>query len=93
MSYLITHFFERGTQAQYDAIIAKAHPADGSLPAGQLHHFAGPSDGGFLVVALWESKELNDRFQETLFPVIGALSDPPPPPQERTARVTKQLSA
>ena len=93
MAYLITHFFEGGTQAQYDAIIAKAHPSDGSLPPGQLHHLAGPTEGGFLVVALWESKEQNDTFQETLFPVIGALDDPPPPPQERTAEVTNQVSA
>lgn len=93
MSYLITHFFDGGTQDQYDAIIAKAHPADGSLPPGQLHHFAGPTDGGFLVVALWESKEQNDSFQEALFPVIGGLDNPPPPPQERTAEVTNQQSA
>jgi len=93
MSYLITHFFDGGTQEQYDAIIANAHPADGSLPPGQVHHFAGPTDGGFLVVALWESKEQNDAFQEILRPVIGGLDDPPSPPQEHTAQVTNQVSA
>ena len=93
MSFLITHFFEGGTQAQYDAIVAKAHPADGSLPPGQLHHFAGPTEGGFLVVALWETKEQNDAFQEALFPIIGAIENPPSPPQERTAEVTNQVSA
>lgn len=60
MSYLITHHFEGATQEQYDAITARVHPA-GGLPAGQLHHFAGPSADGFLVVAVWESKELNDE--------------------------------
>jgi hypothetical protein len=93
MSYLITHFFEGGTQEQYDAIVAEAHPVDGSLPAGQLHHFAGPTDGGFLVVALWETKEQNDEFQQKLFPIIRALENPPPPPEERTAQVTDQVSA
>ncbi len=93
MSFLITHFFEGGTQEQYDAIIARAHPADGSLPPGQLHHFAGPTEGGFLVVALWETKEQNDAFQQQLFPVIGSLENPPLPPQERTAEVTNQVSA
>ncbi len=93
MSFLITHFFEGGTQAQYDAIVAKAHPADGSLPPGQLHHFAGPTDGGFLVVVLWETKEQNDAFQQTLFPIIGAIENPPAPPQERSAEVTNQASA
>lgn len=93
MTYLITHFFEGGTQEQYDAIIDEAHPADGSLPEGQLHHFAGPTEGGFLVVALWETKEQNEAFQQKLFPVIGALENPPPPPEERTAEVTNQVSA
>jgi hypothetical protein len=93
MTYLITHFFEGGTQERYDAIVAEAHPADGSLPEGQLHHFAGPTEGGFLVVALWETKEQNDAFQQELFPVIGALENPPPPPEERTAEVTNQVSA
>ena len=93
MSYLITHFFEGGTQEQYDAIVAKAHPADGTLPPGQLHHFAGPTEGGFLVVALWDKKESNDAFQQTLFPIIEALEDGPPPPQERTAEVTNQVSS
>lgn len=93
MTYLITHFFEGGTQEQYDAIVAQAHPADGSLPEGQLHHFAGPTDGGFLVVALWETKEQNDEFQKELLPIIGGLEDPPSPPEERTAPVTNQVSA
>lgn len=93
MSYLITHFFEGGTQEQYDAIIANAHPDDGTLPPGQLHHFAGPTEGGFLVVALWETKEQNDAFQQELGSIIGSLDAPPAPPQERTAEVTNQVSA
>ena len=93
MTYLLTHFFEGGTQEQYDAIVARAHPAGGSLPAGQIHHFAGPTDGGFLVAAVWEAKAQNDAFMETLFPIIGAMEDPPSPPQERGAEVTNQVSA
>jgi hypothetical protein len=93
MTYLITHFFDGGTQEQYDAIVAKAHPPDGSLPPGQLHHFAGPTDGGFLVTAVWESKELNDAFQQELGRIIGSIDDPPPPPEERAAQVTNQVSA
>ena len=93
MTYLITHFFAGGTQEQYDAVVAEAHPTDGSLPEGQLHHFAGPTDGGFLVVALWETKQQNDEFQQKLFSIIGALENPPPPPEERTAHVSNQVSA
>jgi hypothetical protein len=93
MSFLITHFWQGGTQEQYDAIIARAHPADGSLPPGQLHHFAGPTEGGFLVVALWETREQNDAFQQQLFPVVQSMENPPGPPEERTAEVTNQVSA
>ncbi len=93
MSFLITHHFPGATQEQYDAIIAKVHNSDGSLPVGQLHHFAGPTDDGFLVVAVWESKELNDEFQTKLFPVIAEMDDPPPPPMEWTAEITNHLSA
>ncbi len=89
--YLITHHFDNASQEQYDAIISKAHNPDGSLPAGQLYHFAGPTEDGFLVVAVWESKELNDEFQQKLFPVIGAMENPPPPPEERTAEVTNAV--
>jgi hypothetical protein len=45
------------------------------------------------VVALWETKEQNDGFQQKLFPIIAPLENPPPPPEERTAEVTNQVSA
>ena len=93
MSFLIAHHFPDTTQEQYDAIIAKVHNSDGSLPAGQLHHFAGPTHDGFLVVAVWESRELNDRFQTQLFPAIAEMADPPPPPVEWTAEITNHRSA
>lgn len=93
MSFLITHYFDGATQEQYDAITAKAHNSDGSLPAGQLHHFAGPAANGFLVVAVWETKELNDEFQAKLGQVIGDMDDPPSPPEERTADITNEVHA
>jgi hypothetical protein len=46
MAYGIVHHFRGGTQAQYEASIAAVHPADGSLPDGQIFHAAGPSEGG-----------------------------------------------
>jgi hypothetical protein len=88
MSYMITHFYEGGTDAQYRATRDAVHPP-GGLPEGQTHHFAGPTDGGYLVVAIWDSKESNDRFiNEVLTPALptieGGLVGPP---QERTAEV------
>ena len=88
MAYLITHFFEGGTQEQYDRVVDVAHPA-GGLPPGQTYHAAGPTEGGWLVVAVWDSKESFDAFVSgTLLPTLqtteGGLAGPP---QERAAEV------
>jgi len=88
MPYLLTHFFPNGTEAQYKATVAAVHPKDG-LPAGQTFHAAGPTEGGWLVVALWDTKETADKFvSESLVPGLaktqGALQGPP---QERNTQV------
>ena len=94
MSYMITHFYEGGTRDQYDAVVSAVHP-EGRLPDGQVHHFAGPTDGGYLVVAVWDSKESNDRFiQQTLLPTLPTIEGGfPTPPQERTAEVENLVAA
>jgi hypothetical protein len=72
MAYCIVTFYPGGTKAQYDAEIAVVHPHGGaSLPAGQLYHAAGPSPGGWSVVAVHDSKESWDKFLgEILLPTI-----------------------
>jgi hypothetical protein len=57
----MTHFWPGGTEEQYRAMIATVHPPNG-LPDGQLYHAAGPTEGGFLIAVLWDSKENSDRF-------------------------------
>lgn len=94
MAYMITHFYEGGTEDQYNAVRKAVHPANG-LPDGQIYHAAGPSDGGFLVVAVWDSKESNDTFiNDVLMPTLpkveGGFAGPP---QERTAEVANLQSA
>ena len=49
-------FFDGGTKDQYEAAIAAVHPADGSLPEGQLYHVAGPSADGWTVVAVHDTQ-------------------------------------
>ena len=72
MPYMMSHFFEGGTEAQYRAVVDVAHPG-GSLPAGQTYHAAGPTEGGWLVVAVWHSKEASDTFvSETLMPALSS---------------------
>lgn len=94
MAYLITHFFEGGTAEQYEVVIGAAHPA-GGLPAGQLYHAAGPTEGGWLVVAVWDSKETFDRFlSETLLPTLSQVSGGfAGPPLERAAETVNIMTA
>jgi hypothetical protein len=81
----ITHRFAGGTKDQYEASIARVHPQDGSLPEGQTYHAAGATDDGWVVIALWDSRESWERFRdETLMPGFAALGDAglPAPPEE-----------
>ncbi len=94
MAYLITHFYQGGTKDQYDATVKAVHP-EGGLPAGQVYHAAGACDGGWLVVAVWDSKESCDRFvSDTLMPTLPTLEGGlVGPPQERTAEVHNLVTA
>ena len=47
--YGVVHQFTGGTKEQYEASIGAVHPSDGSLPAGQLFHAAGPSADGWTI--------------------------------------------
>jgi hypothetical protein len=94
MAYLISHFYEGGTSEQYQAVRDAVHPA-GGLPDGQVYHAAGPTDGGFLVAAVWDSKESCDRFiNETLMTTLPNLEGGfAGPPQQRSAEVETLLTA
>jgi hypothetical protein len=72
MAYGIVHHFPGGTKAQYEASIAAVHPGKGLLPKGQIFHAAGPSAGGWTIVAVHDSKESWERFRdEILMPRMG----------------------
>ncbi|GAA1502101.1 hypothetical protein GCM10009740_38540 [Terrabacter terrae] len=83
MSYGVVHQFKGGTKDQYEASIAAVHPSDGSLPAGQLFHAAGPSADGWTIIAVHESKESWEAFRDgILMPrmqegIPGGFSEPP----------------
>ena len=87
MAYLLTHFWPEGTEAQYRATAAAVH-REGRLPEGQLSHFAGPTAGGYLVAAIWESKAQNDRFiHEVLMPSLPVAGGFAGQPVERGADI------
>lgn len=49
------------TQAQYEQARDQAAPGN-QPPPGMLYHAAGPIEGGFCVVEVWESQEAAQRF-------------------------------
>ena len=84
MAYGIIHFYPGGTKSQYDNEIAIVHPHGGAgLPKGQLYHAAGPSPGGWTVIAIHSSKENWQAFMDgILMPtiqekIIGGFKTPP----------------
>jgi hypothetical protein len=83
MAYGIVHHFPGGTQAQYEASLKAVHPNRDKLPKGQTFHAAGPSPGGFTIIAIHESKESWEQFRHNvLMPklkagVAGGFATPP----------------
>ena len=83
MAYAIVHHFPGGTKEQYEASIAAVHPGRKSLPKGQIFHAAGPSAGGWTIVAIHDSKESWEAFRNgILMPrmqqgIKGGFTTPP----------------
>jgi hypothetical protein len=94
MAFLISHFYEGGTEQQYNAVLKAAHPG-GALPPGQTYHAAGPTEGGWLIAAVWDSRDAFATFlHEALLPALqsteGGFAGPP---QERTADVVNLVTS
>lgn len=91
MAYLLTHFWPNATEEQYRTTVAAVHP-DGGLPAGQTYHAAGPTEGGYLVAAVWNSKADADAFvhEKLMQPIEGGFQGAP---VERTAEISNLQSA
>jgi hypothetical protein len=83
MAYGIVHHFPGGTREQYEASIAAVHPNRHTLPEGQIFHAAGPSGGGWTVIAIHESKQSWEKFRDDiLMPrmkagIKGGFESPP----------------
>jgi hypothetical protein len=96
VAYGIVHTFPGGTKEQYEASIAAVHPSDGTLPDGQIFHAAGPSQGGWTIIAVHDSQESWERFRDDiLMPRMqaGIAGGFTVPPQETTFPVETQVTA
>ena len=58
------------TAAQYDSCIERLKEAGEGSPEGRLYHACFGSPEKLMVFDVWESKELFDRFGETLMPIL-----------------------
>jgi hypothetical protein len=68
MRFGIRTEFAGVTQEQYDAMHARFGPLGAKAP-GFVAHIAGPTDGGWYMLEVWESKADHDRFmQEHVLP-------------------------
>lgn len=96
MAYGVVHQFKGGTKEQYEASIAAVHPADGSLPDGQVFHAAGPSADGWTIVAIHDSQASWESFRDSiLMPrmeqgIDGGFAEPP---QETGFEVANEVRA
>lgn len=94
MAFAVVHTFAGGTKEQYDASIAAVHPGEGRLPDGQIFHAAGPSPGGWTILAVHDSKESWERFRDNvLVPTMtkGISGGFTAPPQETAIDVYKLM--
>ena len=70
-----------GTAEMADRLNAEIDP-DGNPPDGILFHASGPVDGGWGVIAFWESRAHFDRFaSERIGPAMAAIGAPGGPPE------------
>ena len=66
MAYGLVQHFPGGTKEQYEASLAAVHPDRSTLPKGQIYHAAGPSAGGWTIIAIHDSKQSWERFRDDI---------------------------
>ncbi|HWG09170.1 MAG TPA: hypothetical protein VN672_09195 [Solirubrobacteraceae bacterium] len=72
MAVVVVNEMQGGDQGFYDEVTSVVMPG-GRLPDGCKAHIAGPVDGGWRVITVWDSDEQFQQFRtETLIPAIQA---------------------
>jgi hypothetical protein len=85
MSVVIVNEIEGGNEGLYEQVNSKVMPGH-KLPDGCQLHVAGPIDGGWRVITVWESEDRFQQFRdETLIPALREAGE--------GDRVVPQISA
>jgi hypothetical protein len=75
MAVVIVNEMPGAGQDLYDRLTRRVMP-DGQLPEGCRDHIAGPIEGGWRVITVWESEDQFNRFRnDTLIPAIQEAGD------------------
>jgi hypothetical protein len=82
MKQVMIYFnFPTGTQSQYDNVWKDLKAAGHEHPKGLLYHVgAEQSNGGWVVVDVWESEDAFKIFSNVLRPILEKNDIPPVPP-------------
>jgi hypothetical protein len=70
MAVLVRYTPQGMTAEQYDAVGQQLQEAGHWPPDGMLAHVGFRSDGGLHVSEVWESREQQERFAESLMPIV-----------------------
>jgi hypothetical protein len=70
MAVVVVNEIEGGNQDFYEQVNLKVMPG-GQMPEGGQVHIAGPTEGGWRVITVWDSEEQFEQFRnETLIPAL-----------------------
>lgn len=69
------------TADHFDKVLAGLDEAGQAAPDGRIFHVASPTDGGWLVVDVWESEDKLGAFAGILMPLLAQLGITPPRPR------------
>lgn len=70
MAVVIVNEMQGGSQDLYEQVTNRVMPG-GQLPDGCRDHIAGPIEGGWRVITVWESEDKFNQFRnEKLIPAI-----------------------
>jgi hypothetical protein len=64
MTYCLVADNKSGTAEIYDQVVQKVRESGEFPPAGAIFQVAGPFEGGWRVISVWESREAQERFRD-----------------------------